>query len=170
MNFEQIKVRIRLYLEGKGGDDIYDIVNGYLRGIFDEKERMAQEGKALVSLLQGGVSQSFTQEDAVRFGNVGTIVMGMHYAYPLLVTVLGYWVEAECSIAIAKDLGEEERKEIRSDIERWIEHFDVYGWEVRERHHDYLLDRLFVPSPPPSPPSPPTKPSILQRVLAIFRF
>ena len=169
MDFMEVKERIRLYLEGKHEGDIDDIVNRYMKNIFAEKEQMAQEAKALLSLLQVGVSQPFTQEQAIRFGNVGTIAMGTHYAYPLLAMVLGYWVEAECSIAIAKGLGEEERKNLRSDIEKQIEDFDVYGYEVREKRHDYLLDRLFAPSPPPAPSLPPDSPSLIQKVLSIFR-
>ena len=167
MDFMGVKQQVRTYLEGRGRTDIHEVVNGYLGSIYNDKERLAREAKQLLSLLQVGVGQPYTQEQAVRFGNVGTIAMGTHYAYPLLITVLGYWIDAECSVAIAKNLGEEERKDIRADLERQMRDFDVYGREVAEGRQDHHLNRLYTPPPPP-PASAPTKTGFFRKAMSLL--
>jgi len=148
MLFDELKEMVRTYLQGEDSGT-YDAVNKYLTSIYADKERLAQETHELLHLLRNGIiGKQPTREDSVRLGNVGTITMGLHYAYPLLVTVLGYWVGARVELALAQNLNEEQRKNLRTSIEKEIVYFDVHGWEVREGRHEYHLRKLFIPSEP----------------------
>jgi len=148
MLFNEVKEMVRAYLHGEDSGT-YDAVNKYLTSIYTDKEQLARETHEILQLLRNGILEKQpTREDSVRLGNVGTIAMGLHYAYPQLVTVLSYWVGARVDLALAQNLTEEQRKDLRTSIEKEIVYFDVHGWEVREERHEYLLRKLFCPSKP----------------------
>lgn len=169
MLFDKVKEMVQAYLQGEDSGT-YDVVNQYLNSIYTDKERLARETHELLQLLRDGIlGKQPTNETSVRLGNPGTITMGLHYAYPLLVTVLGYWVGALVDLALSQNLSEEQRKVLRSSIEAEIFHFDVHGWEVREKRHEYLLRRLFDP-PQPELPKVQPKLSLRQKLLSFLKF
>ncbi len=148
MLFNEVKGLVQAYLQGEDSGT-YDAVNKYLTSIYTDKERLAQETHELLQLLRDGIlKKQPTREDSVRLGNVGTITMGLHYAYPLLVTILGYWVGACVNLALNQNLKEEQRKDLRTSIEKEIVYFDVHGLEVQEGRHEHYLRKLFIPSKP----------------------
>jgi hypothetical protein len=170
MLFDKVKEIVQTYLQGEDSGT-YDVVNKYLTSIYADKERLARETHELLQLLRDGMlGKQPTSEASVRLGNVGTITMGLHYAYPLLVTVLGYWVGARVDLALTQNLNEEQRKALRTSIEKEIVYFDVHGLEVREGRHEYRLRKLFIPPKEEENPQVQPKLSLRQKVFSFLRF
>ena len=73
--------------------------------------------------------------------------MQMHYAYPLLLTVLGWWVNAVFNTGTTTELALEEKAALRKRIEDGIFRWDWRG--VDSHYYDHLLNRLVPPEPQP---------------------
>ncbi len=159
--FGEIRDRIEQYLRDSKTENPYNVVNQYLEQI--SVERRISEAEELLTLIRKAMTkQPNTLEDRYRSGSPGVIVMGSHYAYPLQLTLLGWWVYAH--LDAVKDLNPEDKRALHNRLIEGINYFDVYGHD-RDRY-DYLIDGLV--ETPETPKK--QKVNLFQRIKSVLGF
>ena len=143
MTFNEVKGKVADFLRSSRSGDPSDVLNAYFASIPAESRIGGAE--ELLVLLVERTARPQTRADMINSGSPGVISMGLPYAYPLLLTVLGWWVYAVYDIVIAEELTLEEKvalhKRLKDGIFRW-------DWQGYDKHHyDHLLDRLVPPEP-----------------------
>ena len=164
MTFNEVKVRVSNFLRDQKSGNPSDVLNTYFAGIPEE----SRIGKAeeLLTLLVDRTTKPQTREDVIGSGSVGVIVLGLPYAYPLLLTVLGWWVYAVYYTGTAKELTLEEKLALHKRLKDGIYRWDWQGYDARR--YDYLLDRLVPPEPSKEQHSQGKAPYGLLRRLKLF--
>jgi len=159
--FREVKAKIEQYLGNSKTEDPYNVVNRYLEQIPVEK-RISETEELLTLIGEAMTKQPNTLEDRCRSGSPGVIVMGSHYAYPLQLTLLGWWVYAH--LDTAKGLTPEDKRVLYDHLKKGINRFDIYGHD-RDRY-DYLIDRLVeVPELPKTQGT-----NLFQKIKSVFGF
>lgn len=145
MDFNEVKGKVANFLRDSRSGDPSDALNAYFAGIPEESG--IGEAEELLVLLVERTARPQTRADMINSGSPGVITMGMPYAYPLLLTVLGWWVHAVFKTGMTKELTPEEKvglhKRLKDGIFRW-------DWQGHDEHrYDHLLYRLVPPEPSP---------------------
>jgi len=163
MSFNEVKGKVANFLRDSSGDPS-DVLNAYFAGI-PEESRIGEVEELLV-LLAERTARPQTRADMINSGSPGVIAMGMPYAYPLLLTVLGWWVHAVFKTGTAKELTPEEKVALHKRLKGGIFRWDWQGYD--EHHYDYLLDRLVPPKPSREQQSETKPPQGILRRLKLF--
>jgi hypothetical protein len=161
MTFNEIRNKVVNFLRNSRNEDPSDVLNAYFSDI--PKESCIGEAEELLVLLAEGTARPQARVDMINSGNPGVIAMRTSYAYPLLLTVLSWWVYAVYDTGTVAELTLEEKvalhKRLKDGIFRW-------DWQGYDKHrYDHLLDRL-VPFEPQLQSNPP--PGILRRIKLFF--
>jgi len=161
MTFQEVKVQVANYLHYSGSGDPTDVLNAHFTSIPEESR--IEEAEELLTLLVERTARPQTRSDMVNSGSVGVIATGMPYAYPLLLTVLGWWVGAVYHTGTVTELTTGEKLALHKHLNDGIFRWDWRGYDANQ--YNYLLDRLVPPEPQPQ-----SKPArgILQRLKLLF--
>jgi len=164
MTFNEVKGKVANFLRNSRSEDLSDVLNAYFAGI--PKESHIGEAEELLVLLVERTAKTQTRADMVNSGSPGVIAMGMPYAYPLLLTVLGWWVNAVYNTGTAAELTLEEKVVLHKRLKDGIFCWDWQGYD--EHRYDYLLDRLVPPEPSRKQQSKSKPPQGILRRLKLF--
>ena len=137
ITFDQVKTMVEEYLRDSSRDDPYEVVNDYLKKI-PVPDRLSKVKELMILIKEAMITKAQTTEDLCRSGSPGVIVLGTHYAYPLQLSLLGYWVYD--NLDTAGNLTVEGKSALHDRLRKDIDSFDVFGED--KNRYDYLLDRL----------------------------
>jgi hypothetical protein len=171
MTFSEIKGEVTSFLNDSRSGDPSGRLNAYFSGInayfsgISEEARIG-EAEELLNLIAEQTARPQSNAEMINSGSPGVIAMGIPYAYPLLLTVLGWWVFAVLKTGTKTELTAEEEatlhKRLKDGITRW-------DWlRCDDHHYDPLLNQLVPPQLQPQQQQS-RIPGILARIKQFFR-
>jgi len=164
MDFERLKSEVKHFGYDSTRENPSDAVNAYFSRTDIGAEDRIWQAEQLLDFLAKAVAQPQTYQDKINSGSPGVICMNIHFAYPLLLTVLGWWVDTLFYTETAKELTQEEKGVLYSRLNVGLRRWD---WNrLDEGRYDGLLRQLLPPKPPKAPEE--KKPSILKRLVLSF--
>lgn len=156
--FDDIKRKVAQYLDNSRNADPSDEVIAYFNNI--PHGRRIKEAANLLNLIKAGMAK--TKEVNPFSGNIGVIVLGLHYAYPLLLTLLSYWVNAVYKNTMSIETGEGYHVGLYMELYEGINKWDEKG--MSKGYYNHLMDPLI----PHEQPETVKKPGRFGRLLALF--
>lgn len=164
MTFEEVRDSVVLFLRDSRSGDPIDLLSSYFGGLSETERIMPAE--ELLDLLAEGTRRPFTYEDTIRSGSPGVITMRLHYAYPHLLTVLGWWVWATHSthMKTTGGLTSEAKALLHEYLTVGIEQWD---WDRRDHARYASVLRSLLPPPPPKPQEEKSPPGFLCRIARV---
>lgn len=161
MVFEEVERQVKNFLSNSANEDPASDLNVFFTEL--SKERRIESAEKLLIPLVERTARPQTHQDMINSRSVGVIAMRMPYAYPLLITVLGWWVYSVHDTETATELTTEEKLALHKRLKDGLSRWDWLGYDAHS--YDHLLNRL-VPPEPSQEQQLPSKPSngILRRL------
>ena len=139
MALDEVRNLVSTYIDDVKNRQLYNKICEYLDSIEGKQKEI--ESETLLDFARDKlISKRYSKRDACRSGSPGVVVLELHHAYPLLLTLLGYWVNAVWKNGWKENLSAERKRVLYDCLRQGIDYWDFRGLD-RDRY-DYLLDRL----------------------------
>jgi len=139
MTLDAVRNLVSANIDDVKNRHLYNKICEYLDSI--ESKQKEIESETLLDFARDKLlSKRCNKRDACKSGSPGVVVLKLHHAYPLLLTLLGYWVNAVWKNGWKENLSAVEKRALYDRLRQGIDYWDFKGLD-RDRY-DYLLDRL----------------------------